>query len=1290
MRISSLVSVKQRHQPISVFLALVMIGSGLVALPFSGQATTVGVLEAKWPAGQIFGLSDSFVAPSCDVEAETFAEVQIAAEDLELPFSPTTDAEVIFEEGWSVGLSYDEGNANPWSFNLYSADNEELRYSAALASWVTESDLAAETPNEENADSSDSVDRSSEALPFSDLPVFSTDAKILLAGREGLILQRNVDGVTKTILLTNAEGQESGLTFLLDSEFNSCVDGVTAGDNVAILSTYEVTSAQSFGAMPMMMSLQVEPENRILGNQYLRFGHFDKSRDDSQKNSITEKGNLSQPFYYNGDRRDWYKLTFSQYPLNMAFGSGTGGSNWTDATVADVDQLEPASQTIDWDGWVRTSADGAAEAYGHGVVIVDTVFTLTNQRINVQNKYSLGQTDSFVKIETTVTNLDDSPLLNFHIWTGTRDDFVAVTDGPLKYRGNLSASGEFELASSRTAQASALLVTSAPREQSDGDAVLFYSTTAGTNMIVDSCCGFDNVIGQDPSVGPSGEQTSPPYDLTRWDPNGYGDGVGYSFDGSYGLVLPMGDIPSDQSSTITWFYAGGSTGDLEEITSSVGSAAAPPAPTIVRTNNALTMSWLAPSVDAGVEIVGYEYRYSTDGGAIWSSALSADTDRSMVISPLDNETRYSFQVRAITAPTANLSTTSPGGWSGASTAEILGAPSQPSITTVRGGDSQAIVTYPAATVPTGINSPVLSYQYCLSNCSTDTSWRSLPNSPATVTSGLSNGQSYNMQIRALNENGASIPSQSVAFDTLPIWTAGNAAVTVVVDREDDVEDELQTSDHTATSGVRYTTTSDLPDWLSLNSSTGELEGEAEESGRFVVNLTATNSAGSITKRIVILVVPYVVLSPNPMALNLGSQVDQLIRIQDGSFRDLSAGATLTVANLPDGLTAVITNSSVANQLPSVRLVGTPTTLGSSTISFTYNINGDQVIVEIEVVVGAATASSGGGGGALIVPTPVATPAPSTPASPRPNPILGPPATSSPSPSPTPALGPINLLPEIAPTPGVVFGSTNPIPQLLVDLLSRPLAYVLEQLSGSPVLPELAPSESIAYENGSPVEIQLVKTDNENGYQLIGDGWQVALEATDTSGEPLRLDDSGNIILNQDRFVQFSGSGFAPGSIVKVWLFSDPTELSDVIADTSGNFLGQAQLPEAIPTGEHTVQLNGLTQDGQLRSVSLGVVVQPDLIVAPAAPVGFDLTGLMNFLWLLAAGVLLFFFIIWRKRKKEEEEVPSPVTDSSEDLIFASEAFEVQPTQQFPNDSRRKIGAAAPPNRKRFGFKPKGA
>ena len=1079
---------------------MALLAMGLVALPFASKATTVGILEAKWPASQIFGLPDSFVAPSCEVEADTFAEVQVTSEELGLPFSSASSADVIFEEGWTLGLSFDELNVGPWSIHLYSADNEELRYSSELTSWVTESDLAADVVAENNGDEGSSSQTSRGTVPFSQLLTFGAGAEILLASQEGVVLQSQVDGIAKTILLANAQGQESGLTLLPDSNFNSCVSGVASGDDVAILSTYEVTSGESIGAIPMMMSAQVETEDRILGNAYLRFGHFDKSGEDSQTNSITNKGNLSQPFYYNGVRRDWYKLTFSSYALNMAFGSGTGNSsNWTGTTVADIDSLSPVSQSIDWDGWVRTSADTDPEAYGHGVVIVDTVFTLTNQRINVRNKYTLGETASFVKIETTVTNLDDDPLLNFHIWTGTRDDFVAVTDGPLKYRGNITSSGDFEISPTRTSQASALLVTSKPRESPDGDAVLFYSTTPGTNMIVDSCCGFDNVFGQDPSVGPNVSVDSPPYDLTRWDPNGYGQGIGYSFDGSYGLVLPMGNISSDESKTITWFYAGGSTGDLDTVAQAVAGAASN-APTVSRSGSNVAVSWTAPDAGAGREVTGYQYRYysevDSNNDPIWiESSVLPSSQLSASLSGLSSSTAHNFQVRTITGAEG-------------------------------GGEPQ-----------TG-------------------DW-----------------------------------SSTATLAAVPAWNPSSRSLT------------------------------------------------------------------------------------GPVATPFSSTIET----NNATGLSLGAGATVTVTGLPTGVSANVLRASTANQFPAVELSGTPTVAGTYTVTITITDSAGNIVTsDFTFTVTSGSSGSFSAPPQMVSPTPA-----SRPNAPRPRP------TPSPTPVATVPLGPVALLERRDPTPNVRFDNPTQIPRDLVDVLDRPLGYTVEQTTGAPVLPQLTPSESLAYENGSPVVIQLVRTDEDNGYALIGDGWQVNLEAADSAGSPLRLDDSGNIILNQDRFVQFSGTGFAPGSIVKVWLFSDPAEISEIVADANGNFVGQAQLPEGIPTGEHTVQLNGLTKDGQLRSVSLGVVVQPDLVVPPVASVGFDLTGLLNFLWLLAAGVLIWFFIVWRRRKKKEEEGEIPNNSGVEELpIFASEGFE--PSQQFPNDSRRRIGAAAPPTRKRFTFKPKGA
>lgn len=370
------------------------------------------------------------------------------------------------------------------------------------------------------------------------------------------------------------------------------------------------------------------------------------------------------------------------------------------------------------------------------------------------------------------------------------------------------------------------------------------------------------------------------------------------------------------------------------------------------------------------------------------------------------------------------------------------------------------------------------------------------------------------------------------------------------------------------------------------------------------------------------------------------------------------------------------------------------------------------------------APAGGGGSA---PTPSPKPAP-TPGStdngktPRKNPpstIASPNLAPSPAavPSPTPGENPrftATVIPERTPTPGVVYTPANPIPRELRDLLLSPLSYVEQGSEQSPETPSLSPAESLAYENGAPVLIELEVSSDQNGYILRGTNWEVSFEATDSDGTSLTLDDSGNLVLNSDRFVQFQGTGFAPGSIIKVWLFSDPSSLADVVADSNGNFTGSAQLPANIPTGEHTVQLNGLSKDGQIRSVALGVVVQPDVVAAPTlAPV--DFTPLWNLLFITAGVVMMFLLVLVARRNlfltqakrgmrkeekagrrsskalaKKQKPANGQLLIDEIDPFLAKQVAEAHPSQQFPNDSRRKIGAAAPPNRKRFGFKPKGA
>lgn len=94
----------------------------------------------------------------------------------------------------------------------------------------------------------------------------------------------------------------------------------------------------------------------------------------------------------------------------------------------------------------------------------------------------------------------------------------------------------------------------------------------------------------------------------------------------------------------------------------------------------------------------------------------------------------------------------------------------------------------------------------------------------------------------------------------------------------------------------------------------------------------------------------------------------------------------------------------------------------------------------------------------------------------------------------------------------------------------------------------------------------------------------------TNDRPLGLTPDGALILEQDRTAFTQGTGFESNSQVYLYLLSTPRFLGTVATDASGAFQGSVPLPLDIPAGRHTLQANGLTPDGVVRSLSLGVQV----------------------------------------------------------------------------------------------------
>jgi hypothetical protein len=257
----------------------------------------------------------------------------------------------------------------------------------------------------------------------------------------------------------------------------------------------------------------------VLANPWLRVGS-------GAEMSINAHGNLLQPWYFSDT---WYKLTYSNYPLDMAVGLGnTATSHWTASTVYDLYALGPRDATTDWTGFIPVSSAGGVST-GYGVVVSARTFSIGDSVIRIVNRYTLTATGRFIRIQTEATNLGSATAYNMRVWAGTRDDWVGYSDSPRKTRATLSNTSVVPLTAS-TQAASALLI------ESGVEAVLFYSAFPGVNSVWNRCCSFANAYNQDPNAN----AVVSPYE-----------------DGSYAAVFYLGDMAPAATQTLTWYYAAG-------------------------------------------------------------------------------------------------------------------------------------------------------------------------------------------------------------------------------------------------------------------------------------------------------------------------------------------------------------------------------------------------------------------------------------------------------------------------------------------------------------------------------------------------------------------------------------------------------------------------------------------------------------------------------------------------------------------------------------------------------------
>ena len=101
----------------------------------------------------------------------------------------------------------------------------------------------------------------------------------------------------------------------------------------------------------------------------------------------------------------------------------------------------------------------------------------------------------------------------------------------------------------------------------------------------------------------------------------------------------------------------------------------------------------------------------------------------------------------------------------------------------------------------------------------------------------------------------------------------------------------------------------------------------------------------------------------------------------------------------------------------------------------------------------------------------------------------------------------------------------------------------------------------------------------------------------------------------------SGDGLMPDTEASIWLFSDPTLVGSVTVAEDGSFEAEFLVDETfIATGEHTLQIQGVGEDGYIKAINLGVLIEESVETTSESASSM-------LWWIIAAGVLVVALIV---------------------------------------------------------------
>jgi uncharacterized surface protein with fasciclin (FAS1) repeats len=474
-------------------------------------------------------------------------------------------------------------------------------------------------------------------------------------------------------------------------------------------------------------------------------------------------------------------------------------------------------------------------------------------------------------------------------------------------------------------------------------------------------------------------------------------------------------------------------------------------------SEALVVSFTAPFND-GSPITGYEY--SLDGGTTWLAVVQASPGSPFTISGLTNGVSETVTVRARNAQSL------PGLASVAVTGTPMTVPSAPTNLRLTSRSEALVVSFAA---PFNGGSPITGYEYSLDG---GTTWvavvQASPGSPFTI-SGLANGTTYSVRIRAVNAVGDGEQSIAVVETTqLGIPVVAPEGPTRQVGRT------------TISTGLRIGV-----DPINISLSVDPADGEVQTEDGSTPRLEVVRDRGVRT---------------SGGGLAPGSELRVLLPLRD----DVTRTVAVLVAGRDGRFEAELPFDARFDRATDLR----PFPIGAHVLQ----------------LVGTDSAGR-----------------------------------------------PVQIEQTLR------IRQPDPAPEL--DRTSVGL-------------PRARDGAALATRAGLPEIVRVIPDSEERSARVEGDGWRIALRLGTGSGAVASSSLGGaRVEISLNETAEVTGDGFLPGTRADVWLFSTPVLLGSYLVEPDGTFRGDVEVTD-VPFGEHTMQLQGVGEDGYVRSANLEVFINP--------------------------------------------------------------------------------------------------